>query len=233
MSDAKKNIYQKLLEIRKKVEYVQKNGQGFGFNYATESQILCAIRPEMDRQGIFLEQETVSLESVMTRSKNKQGEWLNIPGLKATYKFTWIDADNPEERIEKIMILQDEGDSIDTVGSLLTYSNRYFLYKFFSVPTDKMDPDSFENMQKKEEKKEKNENSAIIKKTYISIENASEIDYEISQNIDPLDSSWRLKMLTHYGVKNICEIESCFEKKIKAYVKSTSEKLKKKEVESA
>lgn len=144
----KMNLYQKLVEVRKQVSYLQKSAEGYKFKYATESQILSMIRPKMDEMKVILEMDMISLDQVDCCSiKDKQ--IMNVRGLKATFKFIWVDADNPSDRIEKTIIVQEQESCIETVGSLMTYAHRYFLYKFFSVPTDKDDPDTFDNKTKK------------------------------------------------------------------------------------
>lgn len=143
------NLYQKLVQVRKQVPYIQKTGEGYGYSYATEYDILSKIREKMDELNVFLEIDMVSLENIdVCEIKNKVVH--NIPGVKATFEFMWINADNPTENIKKKLIVQDSESGISTVGGLMTYANRYFLYKFFSVATDKMDPDSIENSRKKE-----------------------------------------------------------------------------------
>jgi len=65
--------------------------------------------------------------------------------------MTWVNAEQPEEMIECPWY----GQGVDTAGEkgtgkALTYAEKYFMLKFFNVPTDKDDPDSF---QKKHEEK--------------------------------------------------------------------------------
>jgi len=143
-----KNLYQRLVEVRKSVKYIQKTTDGYKFKYANEGQILAAIRAKMDEESVFLEMEMVSLEPVECHMIiDKQIKTLQ--GLKCVFEFTWTNADNPVEQIKKKMILQDSESIIKTCGGLMTYANKYFLYKFFSVPTDKLDPDAFDNSLEK------------------------------------------------------------------------------------
>jgi hypothetical protein len=62
--------------------------------------------------------------------------------------FTWVNAEKPEEKIE----CKWYGQGVDTagekgVGKALTYAEKYFMLKFFNIPTDKDDPDSFQSKQ--------------------------------------------------------------------------------------
>jgi hypothetical protein len=41
------------------------------------------------------------------------------------------------------------------VGKAMTYAEKYFMLKFFNIPTDKDDPDSFQDKLDKEDKEDK------------------------------------------------------------------------------
>src|SRR5690606_2934543 len=63
--------------------------------------------------------------------------------VTADMKYVWVNAENPEERIEIPWQTMGQQDDISKAfGSGLTYSERYFLLKFFGVPTDDDDPDA-------------------------------------------------------------------------------------------
>lgn len=128
--DKSLNIYQKLIEVRKRVTYLQKDASGYNYKYADEDSILSAIRPEIDRLALFLEFEMSELTPV------------NDKIVQATFVFTWVNAEKPDERIEKRLSLQCPLGDTQKIGGLCTYANRYFLYKFFNVPTGELGPDS-------------------------------------------------------------------------------------------
>lgn len=137
------NIYQKLVEVRKSVEYLQKEASGFKFKYTKESQVLAAVRPKMDELGLFLEMDMLSLEEFDYPHWHKDSkQFVTGKGLRAEFEFKWINSENPEETIVKKMIIQNDGIDAKSVGSLYTYANRYFLMKFFQIATDDLDPDS-------------------------------------------------------------------------------------------
>ena len=143
------NLFQKLIEVRKQVPYLQKKQKGYQFNYVSSSQTIQALRGEMDRQNLllmpFVEQETT------TEHRTAKGTLEFF--TKLTILFTWINADNPVERL----ICKWVGFGVDTgekgVGKALTYAEKYFLLKFFNIATDISDPDLIAN--KKLEVKER------------------------------------------------------------------------------
>jgi hypothetical protein len=48
------NIYQKLIEVRKEVPYLQKESKGYQFNYTGSSQVLGSLKTKMDELGLLL-----------------------------------------------------------------------------------------------------------------------------------------------------------------------------------
>ena len=147
------NLYQKLVEIRKQVGYIQKDAQGYGYKYAKESELLWAIRPKMDELGVLLSMDMVEAVDVIVEVQNKDKSFSDRKGKKATFVFTWRNSENPEEVDKHQIIVQDAGGDAQTMGGLMTYANRYFLYKFFSIPTDEADPDAYKAKQMGEEEK--------------------------------------------------------------------------------
>lgn len=129
-AEKKLNIYQKLVEVRKHVEYVQKSAKGYNFKYADEDAILSAIRPMMDELGLILEFEMMEPTQI------------NDKICQVGFTFTWVNADSPDEKITKNMYLQTNIGDVQKLGGLCTYANRFFLYKFFNVPTGDMDVDA-------------------------------------------------------------------------------------------
>jgi hypothetical protein len=132
------NIYRKLIEVRKAVPSITKNSRGSRFRFVSSSQILGALRQAMDAHGLLLIPRLVS-ERVLEH-QTKRGDRLYFTILNI--EFTWVNADNPDERIACPWVGQglDEGER--GVGKALTYAEKYFLLKFFNIPTDGDDPDA-------------------------------------------------------------------------------------------
>lgn len=126
------NLYQKLVEIRKQVDYLQKTSKGYNYKYADETAILRSIRPKMDELGVFLEFQMM------------EPQLLTDKFVQVGFEFTWVDADDPSVKITKSMFLQTTVGDVQKLGGLCTYANRFFLYKWFNVPTSELDPDVYE-----------------------------------------------------------------------------------------
>jgi len=139
----KLNLYQKLIEIRKQVPYLQKDASGYNFKYVSGSLLLGSIRPKMDELGVLL---SFDIEDVTTEDveRSVKGKSVIVGRTKAKYIFTFTDAENPKDTITKTIFTQILGDDVSDMGSLQSYSLRYFLLGFFNVPNDKEDPDQHE-----------------------------------------------------------------------------------------
>lgn len=139
--ETKLNLYQKLVQIRKCAPYLKKDAKGHNFVYVQESTVLGVISDAMNDQGVILYQEITSLENVLMNDKTGK----SVTGVRATFVYTWINADNPTEILKCTHMLQDSKADVMGCGGLMTYSMRYFLLKFLNIPTDKLDPDAFDN----------------------------------------------------------------------------------------
>jgi hypothetical protein len=141
MADEKPmNIYQKLIEVRKCCNYLKKDAQGFNFQYVSSSQTLGTLRDKMNDMGLLLIPRVIDYE--VRDHKTDKGKHNYFSIFKMT--FTWVNADNPEE----IIVCEWTGHGLDDaekgVGKAVTYAEKYFFLKFFNIPTDKEDPDSFQ-----------------------------------------------------------------------------------------
>ena len=144
MSD-KLNIQQKLVEVRKSIHGFNKDTKGFGFDYVSGSQILRAIKDKMDELGVLLiprvDYDTLHWEKheYVTKKGEKKLDFI----ITMKMKYTWVNAEDPEDKIEIdwVCIGQQTDDIAKAVGTAMTYNERYFLLKFLGLPTDEDDAD--------------------------------------------------------------------------------------------
>lgn len=143
------NIYQKLLEVRKVVPYLQKEAQGHQYQYVGSSQVLSAVRQQLDALGLLLTVKVighnVTAETVENKDNKGNNKKTTTYFTELDLEYTWINTDKPEETLT----LPFYGQGVDTagekgVGKALTYAEKYFLLKQFNIATDKDDPDSFQ-----------------------------------------------------------------------------------------
>ena len=135
------NLCQRLLAVQKAVgSYLRKDQQGHQFQYVGSSQVLGVIREAMDENGLILAVSVTGHNLVTKWSVGDSKEHLT----ELDIVFTWINVDDPADRME----WHGYGQGLDTgekgVGKALTYAEKYGLLKFFHIATDKDDPDAFQ-----------------------------------------------------------------------------------------
>lgn len=174
------NIFQKLAKIRKQVEVIQKNKSGYNYKYVTDDELLAKITAFMDKYGISLipsvmggtlkhEQYHYLKTKYDKASKQYYDEHNNEIIVSADMSFTWINNENPSERIDVPWgLIGQQADGSQAFGSGLTYAMRYFLLKYFNVATPEDDPD---NWRSKQHAAEAAEERAITKQIISQIEN--------------------------------------------------------------
>lgn len=140
----KLNLYQKLLEIQKKIIWLKKDTDWNNYKYVSWSKVLEYIKPMMNEHWIILKQEIIDIEN--TRQDYTTGQWENVRQKneilsKVNMKFTRIDCDTGEKD-ENLFWANWQNWRDKWVWSALTYWERYFLLKYFHIDTDEDDVDA-------------------------------------------------------------------------------------------
>lgn len=141
------NLYEKLIQIRKDVVEFSKDKESYKYSYVSGSQAIRKIRAKMDELGILLipnmgetESHTYDYKTIDKTGKEKDNTDYVVTG---SMSYTWLNAEKPVETLTIPWKLYGSQDDISKAfGSGLTYSERYFILKFFQAPTDADDPDS-------------------------------------------------------------------------------------------
>lgn len=185
-------LLEKLLDIRKSVEYIQKTERGNqGAMYVDPAVLVKKIRARMDDHKIILVpgfdgETTVSqIDSPTKNNPNAKGFM-----FKSGFKFTWMDAESDETLPVPWFITGKHGtDPAMAEGSALTYNERYFLLKFFQIPTAKDDPEYFQ---------QKTAEPEPVKTIQIGAQNVAWlVDFCKGQNIT--DKETKKEFQEHYG----------------------------------
>lgn len=156
------NIYQKLIEVRKVVPYLQKETKGWQFQYTSSSQVLSAVRGKLDELGLLLIPNVTAHNLIVTTDSKGRSNYFT----EFDMEMTWVNADKPEEKISVPWYAQGldlEGEK--GVGKALTYAEKYFMLKFFNIPTDKDDPDSFQGEAETPKRTDKRDKRDTPKRT--------------------------------------------------------------------
>lgn len=159
------NLYQKLAKIRALSDVVKKEKSGYGYKYADITTILANITAGMKKYCVSLIPAIVPgtmdvSQNVVTNTKfDKQGNSRTTTTtemlVKAEMTFTWVNDENPEERIVVPWVVTgSQSDPSQALGSGLTYCTRYFLTNYFEIAQADNDVDTYRNKQKAAEASE-------------------------------------------------------------------------------
>lgn len=191
------NLYQKIIEVRKVADGFTKDSKGYGYDYVSGNQILNKIKDKMNEVGLILQPSAQVGEHQLFCYTNSKGQEKVDIQVWGNMSYTWINAENPEEREVVSWAYYGQQDDISkSFGSALTYSERYFLLKYFGLPTDEDDPDGKDTTGKKT-KGTKALSEAQIKRLFVlgkaaGYDSATVIDHirkKLNKNPDELTKS--------------------------------------------
>lgn len=205
------NIYQKINEVMKNIEYLTKDDKvEFGttkYKAISEEKVTTAVRDQLVKQGIVIipvQQESENKELIRTEKSVNM-----LTSVHTKYRIQNIDDVNDFIEVES------NGTGVDTqdkgVGKAMTYAYKYMLLRTFAIPTGE-DPDkisSAETDNKLKKEIEEAQEKVISKEKEEALDKAIE-NRKISDDIV-------LQVLEKYGYSNTKEI------KMKDYMKIVQE----------
>lgn len=127
------NLYQRINEIRKKVDYIQKDKSvstgGGSYKAVTHDQVTAIIRSHMNDQGV------ICVPNLITSTAHEKVGDAKHFRYDATYSFEFVNADNPDEKLS-ITIEAHAMDNADKApGKALSYAKKYAVLKLFEIET--------------------------------------------------------------------------------------------------
>lgn len=153
LSVVQMNIHQKILAIADAAGVFEKTKNGYNFKYTPEEDIQAKITGAMQKYHIMLYHSIVpSTLKVTPHSYEKKGKVVNEVIVQADTIYTWVNTDNPEEKITLPWVIVGQmEDASQAFGAGETYCNRYFLMKSLQLATSEDDPDSYRSKQQEAE----------------------------------------------------------------------------------
>ena len=135
------NLYEKLLAIQQAVDrFVKDNQVGEGkqaYKAVSSEQVLDTVRPLLNENKLLLIPEVNGANVIVGATSSGTARYLT----ELTMTMTWYDVESGDR-----LPVPWYGQGVDLagekgVGKANTYAEKYFLMKFFHVPTPKDDPD--------------------------------------------------------------------------------------------
>lgn len=127
------NIYEKVNEVRKKVEYIQKakdvSTGGGSYKAVTHDQVTAILRQHLIEQGIICVPTLVSSHANDRVGEAKQFRY------DATYSFDFVNAEAPNEKITIVMEAHAMDNADKAPGKAISYAKKYAVLKLFEIET--------------------------------------------------------------------------------------------------
>lgn len=144
MSD--KNLFQRIIEVRKAVGYIQKDKAvstgGGSYKAVTHDAVTGMVREAMNAQGI------VCVPTLVTSLSHQKEEGQKQYRYDATYDFTFVNADKPEDNV----VIRIEAHAMDNAdkapGKAISYAKKYAVLKLFEIETGEDEESRYEKEQK-------------------------------------------------------------------------------------
>lgn len=158
-------LHQKILKIADMAGVLQKSKSGYSYKYVPEEDIQAKVTAGLQKYGIMLYNSivpgTLKVLPITYEKydvKIKGNKPVNEVIVSADMTYTWVNADNPEERVETTWACVGQmEDAAQALGAGLTYGNRYYLMKQLQLATTESDPDNYRSKQKEAEQYEEEE----------------------------------------------------------------------------
>ena len=150
VAEAKKNIFQRINEVRKKVSYAQKDKAVEGQNYkaVTHDAITALVRNHLIDHGIVIVPRLVS-SSTADVGKTKGGT--TIIRYAARFDIDFVNIDDPEDRLTVPMEAHANDSGDKAPGKATSYATKYAMLKLFSIETGEGDEgrvEPYESLEK-------------------------------------------------------------------------------------
>lgn len=143
------NIYQRINEVRKKVDYVQKQKSvstgGGSYKAITHDEVTGIIRAHLVEFGIVF---VPSLKaSSVSATTGKDGSSSNVIRYSATYEFRVVNIDDPAD----FFLMEVEAHANDNQdkapGKALSYAKKYAALKLFEIETGEDEESRFKEKE--------------------------------------------------------------------------------------
>lgn len=138
-------IYQKILNVMKEVQNLQKDMTVGSGNYAykaiSETKVTSEVRKSLIKHGlVFYQHKILKNKMIPIVSKEGKTSWLSL----VTVVYDLIDAEEDDRSKQLPLHVESIGSGIDSqdkaTGKALTYAYKYALLRLFAIPTGE-DPD--------------------------------------------------------------------------------------------
>jgi hypothetical protein len=136
------NLYQRINEVRKKIDYIKKDKNVQGYQAVTHDAVTALVRDHLVEFGVVIFPNLVSAVTVDTGTMtSKETPIIRVEGV---YDFTLVNVDDPAERhtVRVSAHALDHGDKAP--GKLLSYAKKAFVLKVFEIESGEDDESRYD-----------------------------------------------------------------------------------------
>jgi len=126
------NIYQRINEVRKAVDYIQKDKKVEGYMAVTHDSVTALVRPHLVEHGVVIVPACIVKSStVLTGTTTKTGT--PFVRFEVVYRFDVVNADEPSDRFQAEIEAHalDHGDKAP--GKALSYAKKALMLKLLEI----------------------------------------------------------------------------------------------------
>jgi hypothetical protein len=136
------NIYQRLNEVRKAVQYLQKDASVTGYRAITHDYVTSEVRPHLIENGIMVVPRQSSYELRDTGKTTKNGiPFTNYIGV---YDFDFVNIDEPQDKVTVRIGAMSEDTADKGAGGAISYAMKYAFLKLFNIETGDSEESRYE-----------------------------------------------------------------------------------------
>ena len=142
MSDNQLSLFQRINEVRKKIDYIKKEKAVQNYKAVTHDQVTALLRDHMVSVGIVIYPTLVSSVTIDTGEKTSKGT--PIIRVEAVYDFVFVNIDDTKDSFTARVSAHanDQGDKAP--GKALSYAKKALVLKVFEIETGEDDESRYQ-----------------------------------------------------------------------------------------
>lgn len=144
------NIYQRINNVMKAVQYVQKDssvsGMGGGYKAVSHDQVISVARQALVDNGVMIFPNQIKGEFIQMRDVNALPQPIKMGLYTGTYEINFVNIDNGEDRITATIEAHANDNGDKAPGKALSYATKSAILKVLSLETGENDESRAEIM---------------------------------------------------------------------------------------
>ena len=133
------NLHEKLFEIHKGIKGFAKDATNnfHKFDFVSSNKVISNIRALMQENKVLLMPDILETKLNIIDVTDGKPQFFT----ELWIAFRWVNVEDPKDFIDRKFYAQGKDGAELGAGKAATYAEKYFLLKFFQIPTDSDDPD--------------------------------------------------------------------------------------------